>query len=72
MAQTLRKRRKELGLTLKEMAARCKVSEGYLSRLETGAFNTLDTQRANRIAKGYGVSLQFLPANRGLPRFTLE
>jgi transcriptional regulator with XRE-family HTH domain len=37
--ETIRRLRKEKGMTLKDLAEHCKCSSGYLSRVETGSVN---------------------------------
>lgn len=57
--EKIRRLRKERGLTLKELAAHCNCSPGYLSRIETGAVNpSVATLMA--IAEDLGVTLDDL------------
>ncbi len=66
IAQRIRERRKELGLTQEVVAARAGVSKSFMSELETG------TTLANgliylRIAKVLGVGVQWLLAGESSP-----
>ena len=54
----LRTRRKELGLTLAQLAAKVGVSEGQLSRIERDGTSSLD--RALKVARETGVPVEEL------------
>ncbi len=51
LAQILRNRRKEMGLTLLDVATRAGLSEGYISRVETGKRTQLTEESAIRLAQ---------------------
>lgn len=69
--EKIRRLRKKRGLTLKELAAHCNCSPGYLSRIETGAVNpSISTLMA--LAEELKVTLDELfqrkySQNKGLP-----
>lgn len=68
----LRSIRERRGLSLEAMGVECNVSAAYLSRVENGLIRSMDIQRANRIAKGYGVEMEFELGVRGLPKFRMR
>lgn len=66
VGERIRRRRKELGLTLRELGKRAKVSAGFLSRLENGQISpSLDTLQA--IATALDVPM-FYFLNSALPQ----
>ena len=60
LAKKLRARRREMGLTLKDVAEGSGLSVGFISQIERGEGNpTLDT--LNRIGRAFGLTLGFVP-----------
>lgn len=52
----LREKRIELGLTMKELAAKVGVSEGTISRWESGEISNMKRDKAGKLAEILGIS----------------
>jgi len=60
IGKRIRKRRKELGLTQKELGALMGLSEGTISKYEAGKLEDASTTRFNEFAEKLGVDLAWL------------
>lgn len=56
----IRTRRKEMGLTMKELADRCGVAEGTVSRWESGNISNMKRDKINALSKAIGVPVEVL------------
>ncbi|PYN45333.1 MAG: XRE family transcriptional regulator [Candidatus Rokuibacteriota bacterium] len=54
---TIRRLREEKGWTQETLAARAKVTQGYIAQLETGTRLRLSLEVADRLARALGVSV---------------
>lgn len=54
--ETVKELREALGITQRELAAACDISQGHLSHVERGDFNA-SPALARKLAAGMGVSL---------------
>lgn len=60
IGERIKKRRKELGITQQELAAKVGVSRNSLSRIETADVPNMTVYTAMRIAQALGISMDFL------------
>lgn len=60
IGERIKKRRKELGITQQELAAKVGVSRNSLSRIETADVPNMTVYTAMRIAQVLGISMDFL------------
>ncbi len=66
IAQFIASKRKEAGLTSKELAERAKLSPAYISRVENGDYKKLTLPTAKALADGLGLSLHAFLQGVGL------
>lgn len=57
ISKLVRNRRRELGLTMNQLASKANVSESFISRLERGEINNMRVKKLNDVAKALGWSL---------------
>jgi transcriptional regulator with XRE-family HTH domain len=60
MAERIRKRRQELGMSQEHLAAQSGVSRPTIARLESGSQTVLNTDTAKALARALGVSVDYL------------
>jgi XRE family transcriptional regulator of biofilm formation len=65
LGDVLRNRREAKGLTQAQLARRAKITDEYVSMLETGAKRNPSLAVLQRLAKVLGVSVSELLANKG-------
>jgi transcriptional regulator with XRE-family HTH domain len=66
IATFVAEKRKEAGLTSKELAERAGLSPAYISRVESGDYKTLSLPSAKALADGLGLTLRSLLQGVGL------
>jgi len=77
IAKTIKKLRSQMGLTAAQLAEKSGLSAGYISKLESGEYETLTLTTSKSLADGLGLTLKsFLEAlgflqDRERPSFNL-
>lgn len=66
IASVISTKRKEAGITAKELAERSNLSPAYISRVESGDFQSLTLPTVRALAEGLGITLRMLLEDLGM------
>ena len=70
LSEKIRVKREEKGLTQKELAHKCGLTQATISRLESGEVKQLKTEAIKALAKALGVTTDFLVGD--MPKMSFD
>lgn len=69
LAEKVRIKREELGMTQKDLAKKSNLTQATISRVESGEVTQLRSENLAKLAKALGVTADFLAGNRARMEF---